>query len=56
MHTGWGPAGPQLSGLPLTSRLAIGLWAIRKGLVESGINHKYGFPMYRTHLQGVFRR
>jgi hypothetical protein len=42
------------SGLPLTSLLAIGLWAIRKGMVKSAVQPKSGFPCTGP-LQGVPR-
>jgi hypothetical protein len=40
------------SGLPLTSRLTIGLWAIRKGRVKSTVQSKSGLPVYRTPYRG----
>jgi hypothetical protein len=46
---GWRRAGPHLVGLPLSSRLAIGLWAAGKGMVKSavqpGVSYAYTGPL-----------
>ena len=35
------------------SRLAIGLWAIRNGMVKSAVQPKSHYPVYRTLTKGV---